>query len=304
MLPGRVTTSCADWRAAHRTGHRGAERSGMPWWAWGVVGLVAVVLTGWFARRYFRRDARRALVAHLREAVPGLTLLEEHEDRLVVRTPDGGEGPVFLQRFYADMAAAPAPEAQRVVLERWAALVEEGRELQGALSLEEHGPRVLPRLVAASFFDAPMDVPMPRRPLDDTGLWVVYVLDSPQSVAYLTDEHARDLGLDPDALHRLALDNLARRTPEALLDQATRGDHVVHVALGDTYEAARLLLLPGRLVEGQARAAVVPDRDTLIVSAAPPDGDWSELRRLARVAGDRPLLDRPLLVTADGFDLA
>lgn len=277
----------------------------MPWWAWGIVGLVTVAIAGLFARRFFRREARRALVTYLREASPGLEVVEEHEDRLVVRMPDSASGPIFLERFYTDMSGATAPEARRVVLERWAAVVEEGRELVGTLSLAEHGPRVLPRLVPLGFFDPPMDAPMPRRRLGDTGLWIVYVLDSPQSVAYLTDEHARDLGLTPEALHALALENLCKRTPPDVLASALTGAAVVRFAAGDSYDAARVLLLPGRLGEDGALAAAIPDRDTLVVTPVPADGDWSTLRKLTRApGGDRLLLDRPLLVTSEGFELA
>jgi hypothetical protein len=277
----------------------------MAWWAWGIVGLVTVAVAALFARRYFRSEARRELVAHLRESMPGLEVVEEHEDRLLVRMPDKPSGPLYLGRFYADMAGATAPEARRVVLERWASVVEAGRELVGTLTLAEHGPRVLPRLVPLAFFDPPMDAPMPRRQLGDTGLWIVYVLDSPQSVAYLTDEHARDLGLTPDGLHALAVENLGKRTPKDVLAKALGGTTSAKVTVGDSYDAARVLLLPGLLGEGEALAAVIADRDSLAVTAVPADGDWAALRKLAHAPGrDRLLLDRPLLVTREGFELA
>lgn len=277
----------------------------MAWWAWGFVGLVTVAVAAFLARRYFRSEARRELMAHLRESLPGLEVVEEHEDRLLLRMPDKPSGPLFLGRFYTDMSGATAPEARKVVLERWASVVEEARELVGTLTLAEHGPRVLPRLVPLAFFDPPMDAPMPRRQLGDTGLWIVYVLDSPQSVAYLTDEHVRDLGLSPDALHALALENLGKRTPQDALASALGGTTSAKVTVGDSYDAARVLLLPGLLRDEEALAAVIADRDSLAVTTVPADGDWSALRKLARSPGkDRLLLDRPLLVTREGFELA
>ena len=278
----------------------------MPWWGWGIVGLVTVVLGLFALRKQFRRWARRRLIEHLRQTSPETQLLEEHDDRLVLKTGDGTTGPLFLDRFYKAMAGATAPEAERVVLDHWTALVQEGRELVGRLSKAEHGPRILPRLVPLGFFDQiEAEAKIPRRPLDDTGLFVVYVLDSPSSVAYLTDDHVKDLLVGPDELHRLALQNLRGRTPPDLLARALAPEGVVQVGVGDSYDAARLLLLSDQLAEGKALAAAIPDRDTLLVAPLPKDGDWGPLRKLARAPRtDRPLVDRPLRVTREGCELA
>lgn len=278
----------------------------MPWWAWGIVGLVTVVVGLVALRRHFRSWARGRLIAHLREACPETQVLEEHEDRLVLRTTDGTTGPLFLERFYNAMSGATAPEAERVVLDHWAALVLEGRELVGRLSKVEHGPRLLPRLVPVGFFDQiEAEAKIPRRALDETGLYVVYVLDSPSSVAYLTDDHVKDLELAPDELHALAVQNLRARTSPELLDSALGSEGVFTLAVGDSYDAARILLLPERLRGDAALAAAVPDRDTLLVGPVPRDGDWGPLRKLARAPRtDRPLIDRPLRITREGFELA
>ena len=45
----------------------------------------------------------------------------------------------------------------------------------------------------------------------------------------------------------------------------------------DTYDAARVLLLPERLRADEEAAALIPDRDTCVIAPLPADGDWSEL---------------------------
>ena len=84
---------------------------------------------------------------------------------------------------------------------------------------------------------------------------------------------------------------------------------VVAVHTGDSFDAARLLLVPEALKPGEAVQAAVPDRDLLILSPVPADGDWTRSRAAAKAAygdsapGVPDLLDRPILVTRGGFEL-
>ena len=68
----------------------------------------------------------------------------------------------------------------------------------------------------------------------------------------------------------------------------------------DTYDAARLLLIPGALRDGESIAALIPDRDTLVLTPVPEDGDWASLAKLAKNADGDPLWTEPLLVTPAG----
>jgi hypothetical protein len=69
----------------------------------------------------------------------------------------------------------------------------------------------------------------------------------------------------------------------------------------DSYDAARLLLVPDYLNPGEELAAMIPDRDTLVLIKVPQNGDWSPLVKLAKVAAGDPLYRRPLRVTSAGI---
>lgn len=121
---------------------------------------------------------------------------------------------------------------------------------------------------------------------------------------YLTRPHVADLGLDVASIHQRALDNLRPTLPEEAVRNVLEGGRMNLLKLGDTYDAARLLLVPSLLREGEAIAAVVPDRDTLALAPVPADGDWKSFARLSRSRDHAtPLLDRPVKVTPAGFEL-
>lgn len=229
-------------------------------WILAAVVLVFVLLA--LARRSFRTSARRRLVAALRAA--GVEVTDERPGRLLLRGP-GGEGPLFLDRYYqavANLGTAATDEQTDEVVAHWVATILEVRATDAPLSQAEDGPRVLPRLVTPAFFDElPPDAGVPHTPLGQTGLVVVYVLDLERSVSFLTARHLDELGLDRAGAHALALGNLAGRTPpDVLRGLAERTEGVTVLKTGDTYDAARLLLLPRHVPEGEARLVAAAPR--------------------------------------------
>ena len=276
------------------------------WWSWVLAIVGALVVLAVLARRSFRSGVRRELLEVLAAEAPGVEVVEEAPGALRLRLPGGGQGVAYLDRLYADVAklgTGATLEDRREVYRHWAATVRESSAAGEKLSLESHGPRVLPRIVPPAFFqELPPDAAIPHTLLDETGLAVAYVLDHEHSVAYLTREHLEELGLDRAGAHALALENLAARTEGELLRQALASDGVAVVRTGDSYDAARLLLVPTLLPPGQSRLAAVPDRDTLVLM--PPELDLDGARKVAHTAGDRPLFDRPLRVSQSGFALA
>lgn len=274
-------------------------------WILAAVVLVFVLLA--LARRSFRTHARRRLVAALRSA--GVEVLDERPGQLLLRGP-GGDGPLFLDRYYqavANLGSGATDEQRDEVVAHWVATILEVRASEAPLTQAEDGARVLPRLVTPAFFDElPPDAGVPHTPLGQTGLVVVYVLDLERSVSFLTARHLGELGLDRAGAHALALGNLAGRTPPEVLRGLTeRTEGVTVLKTGDTYDAARLLLLPRHVPEGEARLVVVPDRDSLVVLADDGAEALRAAHELARLrGGERPLFDRPLRVTREGVTLA
>jgi uncharacterized protein YtpQ (UPF0354 family) len=130
-------------------------------------------------------------------------------------------------------------------------------------------------------------------------LAVVYVIDSPASATFVNAGHLEELGLDAEALHARALANLRKRSPDlrAAIDQRA----LAVLKLQDSFDAARLLLLPDTLRDGEEVAAAIPDRDTLAVSPVPKDGDWSRLEKLARTPAGPPLYPHTLRVSRSGI---
>ena len=133
------------------------------------------------------------------------------------------------------------------------------------------------------------------------GLWGVFVLDRETSVIYLTARHLDELSLTPEEALALSKENLASTFDRGMLQGALAGESVITIQYLDSFDAARLLLLPGCLGEDEQLAALIPDRDTLVVTAVPADGDWASLRKLARTPAGDVLWGEPLLVTRDGI---
>jgi hypothetical protein len=273
-----------------------------------VVVLVAALLIGgallvFSAAR--SRDAavvRNAFRTYLAEQRPDLTVVEETTDSLALRRADGTElGTVYLDRLYRevgdDTSEWPALFAKMI-----GALAEaEAAEHLGDAEIRR---RILPRIVNEAFLVAarrelPGEITAVPLPVD--GLFVVFVLDSPNSVAYLPADRLRELGLDPPAALALAKENLSGSLASAVVREVMESSDVRVVKTLDTYDAARLLLLPDVLAPGETVVAMIPDRDTLILARAPEDGDWAALNDLAEAPGGESLHPRPLRVTRDGI---
>ena len=267
-----------------------------------VVGL-AVFIFLWAS---FRHEFRRQFIEYLKEKRPDIEVVRQSMSRLEVRSEQHGDGTMFLQNLYGQLAALrpDSPEGRRQVFQRLLSTLEEQMDSADAkLDLETHGDRILPRLATPAFFKGlPGGIEVPRTPLGDTGLFVTYVLDSEHSVMHLTQEHLSELELDLAALHQRALENLQKRFPSDLVRGVLKDRQLQVFKAGDTFDAARILLLPQFLQPGQEIAAAIPDRDTLCIAAAPADDDWSAFEELAaKPGGGHPLLSRPVKVTRSSF---
>lgn len=281
---------------------------GIPWWMWVLLLIVLVAALFFGSRGYFRNGIKRELLEYLHTHHPELEAQATAPHQITVKTAAGEEGTLFLDRMYGEVAGIEMDdlEGKREIFARWASVVSEG---QAALEIgAQDGKRVFPRIVRSEFPDqAAAEVgsdPLPSQPLGPEGLVVVFVLDSEHSVAYLSQDQLQQLDLVPAEAMELAKRNLAgtftRDVIRAVLDDGS----ISVVKSEDTYDAARLLLVSESLEPGESVAALIPDRDTLVLAPTPNDGDWTALDRLARNAAGEPLWRQPLMVTPQGIQAA
>jgi hypothetical protein len=158
--------------------------------------------------------------------------------------------------------------------------------------------RVLPRLVTQEFIEAgqaQLKQEIPHRSFFNTGLSVVYVLDNPETVAYVTRSMVEQLKLNDTELHELALSNLTKLFPLEVIESIVVERQMCVIKGMDGHDAARLILLPEFLKEGENVAVTIPDADTLSICPVP--NDWNGLRDLAKNPASRPLFAKPLKVS-------
>lgn len=289
----------------------------LSWWGWAglaVLGFVVLVLASW---RSYRKGVRRELVEYLQKHAPDVQIVAVHGDRLELRLEDGAAegGTFYFARLYQAIASLPggATDENRVAREAvYAGVAKTLRDSRGldALDPATERPNVLPRLLhdgGVSGLRQAMEASgqrLPVLPSGVAGLSIVFVLDREAAVAYLTEEMLAKLGLTPEQALELARTNLAGRFSRDVVRQAVAGGAVNVVKSGDTFDAARLLLVPGYLEAGESLAAIVPDRDTLVLTPPPSDGDWTALRKIAHAADGDPLYAEPIVVTPAGLTRA
>jgi hypothetical protein len=176
-----------------------------------------------------------------------------------------------------------------------------------APSLNADRERVLPRLVSAAFVQG-RGAGLCRRPVDGTDLHSVYCTDEVDVIKYIPAESLGESGMDVEALHALALTNLAGRTEDvaAVIRRVLDDNTMVVLKTLDSYDAARLLLVPAALRPGESVIAHVPDRDTLALMPPVSEerrGQVVETLRQVPPDPERALLDRPMIVRPSGFEL-
>lgn len=177
-----------------------------------------------------------------------------------------------------------------------------------AASLNAARERILPRLVPAAFVEGER-AGLCRRAVDGIGLHSVYCIDEDDVVKYIPTESLGPSGMDVEALHALAVANLAKRTEDvrSVIRRVFDKNDMVVLKTLDTYDAARLLLVPSALRPSEAVVAHVPDRDTLTLMPAVADDKRAQivemLRKVPAAAPGRALLDRPMIVRPSGFEL-
>jgi hypothetical protein len=282
---------------------------GLPWWAWILVAVVAFVALGMRAARGWRAAFRGEFMRYLREHAPEFEVVAERDRELEVRGPDGTTGTLNLARLFEAGTGIPNDDtaARDTLFAHWVKMLRERRSLD-SLDPERDRAQVMPRIVVDDMVRQLRSAigtkgkTLTAAPIGVDGLSVVLVLDSEASVAYLSDDMLAELKLSAEEALAVAKQNLAAKMDvAAVVRSVLEGNSISVVKGGDSYDAARLLLVPGALADGQELAAAIPDRDTLVLAPAPRDGDWSAMRKMARTPAGDVLWGEPLRVTRSGM---
>jgi uncharacterized protein YtpQ (UPF0354 family) len=178
--------------------------------------------------------------------------------------------------------------------------------------LQHPNPRVntasiFSRVVSKEFRTGPaIQGNMIVREVGKTGLGEALVIDSESSMTFVNAELLSKLGMSAEQAFMHARRNLKGKLPENLPSMLFDQKMMPSFKTGDGFDAARILALPDMLKEGQLVAALIPDRDTLVLLGISKDKDnedfWETLSDFP-AANDYLIHARPLLITRNGIEL-
>ena len=262
---------------------------------------------GWFRKK--RVDPVDGFIRHIGQHRPQWAVMSLNPSALVLRLGPGEkdmEVDINPARIRAMVDGAAEDSLQcKAAYAQLVSILDQALASQGPLSIESIRSRLRPRLLPDAYYQQLKRGPMPvARRMPELGLWVVCAIDSEESVSFVTEKQLAELGIGEEKLHAIALENLATPQFREVVRGVIAENKAVNFKMLDSYDAARLLLIPACLEEGEQIAAVIPDRDTLFLCPVPPNADWNALAEIAKAPfGDRLILDRPVRVTKVGFEL-
>lgn len=211
-----------------------------------------------------------------------------------------------LQNLYATCRqGAPGAAEQRAIIKAHFDAVfayEDTVATRAPLPWDQAKPLLRPQLVPAEYFET---VHGPHKALCD-GVVEAYVVDSDSTYQVVSDEDVARWKVSPETLEEAAIGNLEAGSSGMKLSSQDGEDPFIIVALGDGYDAARILL-PGfrryaaqRL--GEPFLAGIPNRDFLIAWSLKGSPEFQGRTRRAIVEDfstqPHPLTQAVLQVTA------
>ena len=123
------------------------------------------------------------------------------------------------------------------------------------------------------------------------GLHIVYVIDSPGSMRQLSVGDMKEMKLNPEKVHQLAIANMEKALGDIPREDAPELPGLFVVTAGDSYEAARVLLHKkwekiSKEVEGDLVVAI-PSRDLLFFTGSADENRVRVLREMAKRVVER-----------------
>jgi uncharacterized protein YtpQ (UPF0354 family) len=234
------------------------------------------------------------------------TITEVHPEYLRIDRPGMGDHQLFLQSLFAAIEGIEGEvtqESRDEVFAKFAESLWSGErllEMTGDDRLKKVMPRLMHRIQIESM-EQQVKIGIPNIPIENTPLCIAFVIDMPQSVAFVNHDILRELGVTLDDLHAAAVEHLDDdRFGEVI--RTLEPDTLGAIKTGDSYDAARALLIPKYLEEGQSILIAIPDRDSLMLLRSQSPGRFELMSKVAKFPGsDRHLYDGAIEVTAHGF---
>ncbi|MBN1206928.1 MAG: DUF1444 family protein [Myxococcaceae bacterium] len=199
---------------------------------------------------------------------------------------------IFLKNFYDEYRASP-PERREEALKQ---LLKLGNLPKTPTLYPAARPFLLPVVRPRFYFESLKlqgpdsvtggSVPVVWRPLG-TVLGVALVQDTPDAMKYVPPEELAQWGVTSEQAFADALENLRRRSPEALISLAPG---TCQSAWDDSYAASRLLLeevIRRCKVRGDP-VVLVPHRDVLLITGSRDDEGLLRVAELSQVAYEAP----------------
>jgi hypothetical protein len=233
------------------------------------------------------RVARR-----VRERLPGVSVTVKGPLHLEVGGPDDKGHQMYLENLWR--ICQGDPEECEKSIDRSAAVILEDQASNAAFLKPESVRAVLQhrerndnvaRLMKDGDPEKTAENAVVSRPFV-ADLFVVYGFDLPDGIRMMNRKDLRDLKLDEEQVHALALGNLEKAAPEMAPEAIEPGSRVRVLHIGDSYDASRVLL-HGRwkgLADSLAGGLLVaiPSRDFVFFTGA--SEDPSGLRDVAERA--------------------
>jgi len=250
------------------------------------------------------KEFTETVAERVRHALPGVDVRIVGPLELTIGS-SAGDIRQFLTNAWNVCKDEPA-ERSRVVSEHVRSVVESYQRTTTSSSLSERSA-LIPMIKDDAFVKGAneqygsTDTLAAERLAAD--VWIVYAVDLPGSIAYLTESERKRLGLPLEELRQLAITNLRRVLPE--IERHGTAPAFMLTA-GGNMEASLLLLDDlwqgqERLVEGEVVAAV-PARDVLVFTGSnSPAGIEAVKGSIQRVAANNSYpVSKALLVRRGG----